>query len=130
MRDGAGVAPDRRPQHEGDAPGTGARVGRGQGDASRQPRDDGPEAPGGGQPRDAALGWADHGEGQGGVVRREGAAVAHAAADQGEDDVLGLVQRREGADPEAGRVVGDEEDRLPARHYRTAGPGAGASAAS
>ena len=66
----------------------GARVGRGERDAAREPGDDGPEAPGGGEARDAALGRAQDGERQRRVVRRERAAVAHAAADQREDDVL------------------------------------------
>ena len=48
------------------------------------------------------------GNGRSPAVKR--AAVAHTAADEREDDVLGGVQRGECPDPERGRVVGDEQD--------------------
>ena len=126
MGRGAGVAPDRRPEDERHPGRAGARVRRGERDAAREAGDDGPEAPGGGQARDAALGRAHDRERQGRVGRGERAPVAHPAADQREDDVLGLVQGPEGADAEVRRVVGDEEDRLHRAAGSVAGAGAGA----
>ena len=110
MRGGARVAPDRRPQDERDARRARApSVGGGQRDAAREPGDHRAVAARCGEPRDAALARAEHGNGS--SPRPAAAAVAHAAADQREDDVLALVQRGERADAERRRVVGDEQDR-------------------
>jgi hypothetical protein len=105
------MAPDRRPEDERDACGAGAEVGGGQRDAAGQPGDDGAEAARGGEPADAALARAHDWERR--VRGGDLPAVADAAADEREDDVLGCVQGGEGADPERGGVVGDEEHRAP-----------------
>ncbi len=109
MRGGAGMRPDRRPQHERDTGAARARIGGRQCDAARQSGDDGAEAARGREPQHAALGRPHDGERQLAVARS--AAVAHAAADQREHHVLALVQRRERADAERRRVVGHEQDR-------------------
>ncbi len=108
VRRGAGVAPDRGPEDERDACPARAEVRGGQRDAPREAGDDGAEAARRGEPADAALGRPDDRERR--VGGRDRATVAHAPADEREDDVLGLVQRRERARAEHGRVVGDEED--------------------
>ena len=111
VRGRARVAPDRRPQHERHAGGTGAGVGRREGDAPREAGHDRAEAPGGGEPEDGPLRRAEHGERELAAVRAAAAAVAQLPAHEREDHPLALVQPRERADAERRRVVRDEEDR-------------------
>jgi hypothetical protein len=111
VRRGSRVGPDRRPQHERDAAGPGTHVGRRKCDAAADARDHGAVAAGGGDPGDRPLRRPDDGEREAFVLGAS-AAVAHVAADQGEDHVLAFVQGLERADPERRRVVGDEQDRL------------------
>ena len=119
MGRGARMAPDRRPEHERHAGAAGAHVGGGQRDAAREPRDHRAEAPGRGQARTPRSGGRSTGNGSA-PVALDRAAVAHAAADQREHDVLAPVQRRERADAEGRRVVGDEEDRPRVAAHRSA----------
>ena len=114
----ARVAPDRRPQHERDAPARRRRRRRGARRARRArrpPRGSGRRRRAG--RRRAAAGGS---RGNGSSRARAAAAVAHVAADQREDDVLALVQRLERADAERRRVVGDEQDRSQRRGARRA----------
>jgi hypothetical protein len=46
------------------------------------------------------------------LSRERGSPVLQAPAEQGELDLLALVQARERADPVGGRVSGDEQDGL------------------
>ena len=86
VRGGARVAPDRRPEHEGDACCACARVGGRERRPARDPGDHGAVAAGRGDPGDRPLRRGDHGEGQ--FLGSSAAAVAKIAADQREDDVL------------------------------------------
>jgi len=103
------MRPQRRPQHERHARPAGAEIGGERRHSPGEPRDDGAVVAR--EPRDALLARSQHGERQV-LFRSRPAAVADVAADQREDHVLALVQRRERADAERRHVVGDEEDGL------------------
>ena len=80
-----------------------------QGDAARDPRDDGAVVAGRGEGVDLAL--VDVQDGEAGDLGGAATAVADVPADERELHVLGGVQRGEGADAVRRRVVRDEEDR-------------------
>src|SRR5215207_9611248 len=118
VRRGSGMTPDRRPEDERHARLARAEVGGRERDAAGEAGDDRAVAAGRGELEDAALARPDRGERVAGG--RDRAAVADAAAEEREDDALGLVQRGERAGAERGRVVGYEQNRARVGAHRSA----------